>query len=248
LVDGLKYTYSGATSHDVSFYSQSGVHLELHYDLIEDGQVKESSDVLKSVWDDTRVKKNCTHWREMPDSLFYFYHVAHMAKHILNGGCGVKPFIDLWILDNLECADRRGREELLRLGGLHRFAEIALKLSYVWLGDSEHDPHTLNLEKYVLDGGVYGSTEQQITVQKEKQGGLKYILFLIWKPADSLKHKYPILKKHRWLLPVVQVRRWLDIIFEGRFKRSVKKIATTTSITDEEVDNVHRFLEDIELL
>ena len=248
LVDELKYTYSGATSHDVSLYSQSGVHLELHYDLIEDGLVKEACDVLKTVWEHTRVKENCTHWREMPDSLFYFYHIAHMAKHILNGGCGVKPFIDLWILDSIEGADRAGREELLRRGGLLKFAEIALRLSYVWFGNAEHDSYTLNLEKYVLEGGVYGSTEQLITVQKQKQGGLKYILFLIWKPADSLKHKYPILQKHRWLLPFVQVRRWLDIIFEGRFKRSVKKIATTTSISEEEVNAVHKFLEDIELL
>ena len=249
LMAELNYTYSGATSHDVSLYSQSGVHLELHYDLIEDGLVKESRDVLLSVWEDTCVKEGCAHWREMPDSLFYFYHVAHMAKHVLHGGCGIKPFIDLWILDNLEDADRDGRKELLLRGGLYKFACVALDLSHAWFGNKKHDGNTLNLEKFVLEGGVYGSEEQLITVQKQKNGGsIRYILSLIWKSSDSLKHKYPILKKHRWLLPFVQVRRWFDIVLEGRFKSSVRKINTATTITDAEVDAVEQFLSSIELL
>ena len=245
----LNYTYSGATSHDVSLYSQSGVHLELHYDLIEDGLVKESCDVLNGVWEATRVKEGCKHHREMTDAYFYFYHVAHMAKHILHGGCGIKPFIDLWILDSLEDADRAGREELLARGGLAKVADVAQRLSYVWLDGREHDKGTLNLEKYVIDGGVYGAEDQLITIEKQKSGSsLKYILSLIWRSSDALKHKYPILKKHRWLLPVVQVKRWFDIVFEGRFKGSVRKITTATTISDEEINEVERFLSELELL
>ena len=39
-----------------------------------------------------------------------------MAKHFENGGCGVRPFIDLWILNHRRPFDRAKRESLLRDG------------------------------------------------------------------------------------------------------------------------------------
>ena len=55
----------------------------------------------------------------MTDEMFYFYHIAHMAKHFEEGGCGIRPFIDLWTLDNIKDVDHDKRDELLSRGNLN---------------------------------------------------------------------------------------------------------------------------------
>ncbi len=95
LSDNLEYRSESQNSHDVSMFSKSGAHIELHYDLVEDGRANESSKVLKNIWDIVSIRDGYSYWHEMPDEMFYFYHIAHMAKHFENGGCGIRPFIDL---------------------------------------------------------------------------------------------------------------------------------------------------------
>jgi hypothetical protein len=184
----------------------------------------------------------------MPDEMFYFYHIAHMAKHFEGGGCGIRPLIDLWILDNLDSADHHRRDELLARGDLLKFANSARKLSRVWFGGEEHDPVSLQMQDFILTGGVYGSSQNRIAVQQQKKGGrVKYALSKIFLPYDVIKFHYPVLQKHRCLTPLMQVRRWCKLIFCGHLKRSAKELQYNNSITDTEAKNIQNFLHNIGL-
>jgi hypothetical protein len=248
LVGEHNYTYHGKGSHDLSFFTPANVHIELHYDLVEDGVANKSSEVLKSVWDTAVLQEKSDYCYEMPDEMFYFYHIAHMAKHFEGGGCGIRPLIDLWILDNLETADHHRRDELLESGDLLKFANSARKLSRVWFGGEEHDPVSLQMQDFILTGGVYGSSQNRIAVQQQKKGGrVKYALSKIFLPYDVIKFHYPVLQKHRCLTPLMQVRRWCKLIFCGHLKRSAKELQYNNSITDTEAKNIQNFLHNIGL-
>lgn len=248
LVNENGYKYEGKGSHDVSLFSPGGVHIELHYSLVEDGIAKESSSVLNTVWDTVAVKEGYSYWYEMPDDMFYFYHIAHMAKHFENGGCGIRPFIDLWILDNLKGADLKKRDDLLEKGGLLVFAKAARKLSRIWFEDEERDTVSTQMENYILTGGVYGTTTNRITVQQQKKGGkIKYALSRIWIPYDAIKFHYPILQKHPWLMPFMQIRRWFKLVFCGHAKRSLNELKYNSEVSASEADNMQKFLENIGL-
>ena len=131
----------------------------------------------------------------MTDEMFYFYHIAHMAKHFEEGGCGIRPFIDLWTLDNIKDVDHDKRDELLSQGNLLKFAEVARMLSRVWFENNEHTEITKKMERYILRGGIYGTNENRIAVQQQKRGGrLKYALSKIFIPYDNIKFHYPIYK------------------------------------------------------
>lgn len=204
LVDGYGYVYHGKGSHDISLFAPTNIHIELHYDLVEDGIANESSEVLKNVWNMSIVHDKYAFWYEMPDDYYYFYHVAHMAKHFENGGCGIRPFIDLLILDGIPEADKEKRDKLLQQGNLLKFANAARKLSRTWFSNEQHDIITQQMEYYILRGGVYGSNENRITVQQQKKGGrIKYALSKIFIPYDVIKFHYPILQKHKWLTPFI---------------------------------------------
>lgn len=182
----------------------------------------------------------------MPDELFYFYHIAHMAKHFEYGGCGVRPFIDLWILNHRLTFDREKRTALLREGGLLKFSEACETLSEVWFGDKEPTELTGLLEKYMLSGGMYGNIENMVAVQKNQDGGwLHYIFRRLFMPYERLKNVYPILQKHKWLTPVMQLRRWYDMIATGRMKRTVGEIKSLKSTPGN--NEIEELLEQLEL-
>lgn len=248
LVDEHGYTYHGKESHDISLFSPSNIHIELHYNLIEDGRVNDSSNVLKKVWDDSRARDGYAYWHDMSDEMFYFYHIAHMAKHFENGGCGIRPFIDLWILDGIQDTDISKRDELLQQGNLLKFANVARKLSRIWFLNEKYDYISQLMEDYILRGGVYGNNENRITVQQQKKGGrIKYALSKIFIPYDVIKFHYPILQKHRWVTPFMEVRRWFKLLFCGHAKRSIRELLYNSNISQSQADVIKFFLDEIGL-
>ena len=249
LVEQCGYIRGGKTSHDITLFAKNGMHAELHYDLVEEGLAARSAEVLHLVWDTATVRDGQEYWYEMPDETFYFYHVAHMAKHFENGGCGIRPFIDLWILDNLEGVDVSKRDRLLEQGGLGGFAEACRKLSRVWFDREATDDLSRQMEAYLLYGGVYGATENRIAVGQQKKGGtLRFAISRIFLPYEVIQFHYPILQKHRWLLPVMQVRRWGKLIFRGGFGRGVKELRYNQSLDETKARDTANMLRDIGLL
>lgn len=248
LVDKYGYVYHGKGSHDISLFSPTNIHIELHYDLVEDEIANASSDVLKNVWAVSTVRAGYAFLYEMPDEMFYFYHIAHMAKHFENGGCGIRPFIDLWILDGIPDADVDKRDKLLQDGNLLKFANSARKLSRIWFAGEPYDFIAQQMEEYILQGGVYGNNANRIVVQQQKKNGkIRYALSKIFLPYSKLKFHYPILQKHRWLTPFMEVRRWFKLVFCGHAKRTLNELKYNQTISPEKANATKKFLEDIGL-
>lgn len=65
LVKNLKYTEHKQNSHDISLFSQSGNHIELHFDLVEDYISDSSSKILADVWNVVTVKEDCSSSRSL---------------------------------------------------------------------------------------------------------------------------------------------------------------------------------------
>ena len=125
---------------------------------------------------------------------------------------------------------------------------MARALCGVWFENAAPDPATQQLEDYILRGGVYGSSENHIAVQQQKQGGrLRYLLSKIFLPFDTIKYHYPVLQKHPWLMPVMQVRRWCKLLFCGHALRVTRQVAYGWQITGEAEEKTKIFLKNIGL-
>lgn len=244
LVSELKYKKEEKSPHDISLYSGGGVHLELHYNLIEDGCIGDMESVLRSVWDRASAVDGTSEFT-LSDEMFYYYHIAHMAKHFVStGGCGIRPFVDIWVLNHRISFDRERRSALLSDGGLRTFAEEAEALSEAWFGDGEHTDVTQQMQNYVLCGGVYGTTENRVAVQQVKRGGkFRYAFSRIWLPYDTLKFHYPSLDGKRALLPFYEMRRWCKLIFCGGAKRGMNELRLNSEVSDTEMEKTKEMLE-----
>ena len=223
------------------------MHIELHFRLLEDGVSDVMQETLNGVWTYTSPKEGRVYEQVLSDDFFYYYHIAHMAKHYLHGGCGIRPFLDLYLLSRIP-ADRGARRALLEKGGLLSFATQAEALSEVWFGDGTHTDTTAEMEKYVIAGGVYGTEENRITVGQTRQGGkLGYALSRIFLPYHALKYHYPSLQRHKWLFPFFQVRRWCKLIFCGGIRRSAKELETNRRIDTDKASAAARHLKELGL-
>lgn len=246
LTDGLGYTKEGTGSHDVSFRSKSGIHVELHFSLLEENRIGRAEKPLLQVWDHAKPDGGCG-W-QMTDEMAYYYHMAHAAKHITNGGCGMRPFIDTWVLNHKVDANRERREALLAQGGLLAFARASERLAEVWLGDAAHDKVTRALDDYVVRGGVYGNLENQAAVKrtqyKSRFGVAMRHIFL---PYTALAMRFPRLKKRPWLMPAYEVWRWVLTLTEHRVENGARKWRANRTLSEERVEDVTQLLHELKL-
>lgn len=235
LIDHHNYVVKERATHDVSLLSPAGITLELHFDLVEEGRAQNAIDVLNAVWEKVALRENSKFCYEMQEDYFYFYHIAHMAKHFENGGCGIRPFIDLWILDNVAKVDRLSCDKLLQKGDLLKFANVSRKLSEIWLECKEPDERSLQMQDYLMHGGVYGSTDNRVAFQQRKRGGrIGYLLSRIFVPYAKLKRYYPILENHKWLMPAMQIRRWFMLL-----KPEVARMAKSEIAINKALDSTY---------
>lgn len=248
LSDNLNYVEKERATHDVSLFSPMGIHVEIHFDLVEEGRANNAIDVLRSVWDNVSLHENCKYWYEMTDEFFYFYHITHMAKHFETGGCGIRPFIDLWILDQMDNVDITARDALLSQGNLLKFAQASRKLSEVWFDGEQQDGISCQMQNYIIYGGVYGSADNRVALQQSKKGGrIGYILSRIFIPYAKLKRYYPVLDKYPWLMPFLQVRRWFMLLNPTVAKMAKREMSINSTLEKDKADQMKSFLDYIGL-
>lgn len=221
--------------HDISLHAPSGVHLELHFSILE--KMEQIDGELARVWEHASPIGEGMFEHRLTNEYLLFHTVAHMAYHFVHGGCGIRPILDLFLMQEKLPLEESAFRAHLAACSLEPFYESLLAFSQVWFGDAEPTELTRAMQEYLLSGGVYGSLENRVSVAHGVQGGKKkYLLRRIFVPYADLCLQYPVLTEKAWLMPIYQVRRWCRIVSSGRAKRSVREIRVSASMSEERVD------------
>ncbi len=248
--DGAKQS-----THDFLFRSQNGVTVELHYDLIEKKahtiHYKHDIDFscLENAWDTAVLCEDSQFRYKMNEDLFYFYHIAHMAKHFLGGGCGIRSFIDLYLIKNNLHEISQSKKNLLENAGLLTFEEKTSMLADAWFGKGTHDETTQIMAQFVIDGGVHGSEKNKMSVHKaDTKSKFKRFWHSVFVPYEGMQCKYQILVKYPVLLPFCWVARWFEIFNPKKAKNFFKRIDTGSSVTSENQEKIETLLKNIKIV
>ena len=244
LKEALEYREEAQGTHyDRSFFSLSGVHLELHFKTMADDRAVNAHSVLERMWEFSDLEDGWKYRYINSDEMFYFYHIAHMVKHFENKGCGVRFFLDLWMLCHRKEFDREKRNAMLEQGQMRAFADASERLADVWFSGREYDDLTRTMAEYLLNGGIYGSRENMMVTKQIKKGGkMGYIMSRLVLNYDQMSLYYPSVKGKKWLLPAFNVRRWFRIVFCGGLGRSMRELKKTSQISESKVDDVENML------
>lgn len=245
--DELSYSVGLKSTHDISLFSPGGIHVELHFSLSENDPTLDA--VLLTAWDLARVEEGYSYRFRMSNEMFFVYCLSHMAKHFVGGGCGIRPFMDLWIIEHKMGYDSKKAAELLSRCRLTKFAQQAEELTKVWFAGGEHSALTGEMEEYILGGGVFGKTENKIAIASTKQGGrLRYALGRIFLSFDILKLYYPNLEKHPVLYPCYLVKRWFRVLFGKNRKNAIEELKKTATVEGAKKKKLSALCKNLELI
>lgn len=242
LTETLGCIFEKNTNHDISIMTPAKTHLELHY-RFEEKQISEVD-----IWKNVEPVESDDHRYRMPWELFVYCHIAHMAKHFTSGGCGFRPFLDLMLLQRSVSYDHEDLLRLLRENGLHKFGQTVFALMELWFSNREADALLQSVEAYILQAGVYGSTENKVAIQQvKKQGKKAYFINRIFQPYEAMRYPYPILDRHRWMLPLCQVHRWWKLLFCGKARKVFRELRIGAQMNDQKKSEVSALLRELEL-
>ncbi len=166
-------------------------------------EAKECKKILKRL--ETKAGKKYSLY--MTDTDIYFYMVCHTAKHLKQGGIGLKNLVDLWVLRNK--IDTKQAEEYIKKAKLNETYDELLALSDYWLEGKELP------EKYRQDAVEIAQGTWRGTIEKNKENmkkrtfkvKLKNLVKMYNFPRYLLEDRYPILKKAPFLLPICRLHR-----------------------------------------
>lgn len=245
LIMDLNYRFEKQAYHELSLYSPSGVHLELHFSIEEHTETLDR--VLKDCWDYAEPVQEGSCCYRFQSAFLVFHSVAHAAYHFKVGGCGIRPLIDQFLLERKIVYDRSIYKLLIEKANLTVFEEQFTRLWQVWFSDRKHDDLTYRMETYILSAGVYGSTKNHETIRLIRRGRVGNFLCRIWLPYNSLIIKYPSLKGKRILQPLYEIRRWFTLFKKGKMRTIRREVKTNLGVDSEQKEQVKSLLNDLDL-
>ena len=233
----LSYTRGKISRHDISMTAPNGVHFELHFDI------DEIYVDCSEFWEDAKPAADGSCQYVLSAEMLILTHIAHMAKHFVNGGCGLRPFLDLWVMREKLSYDHTNLLKMLERHDLEEFSRAVFDIVDVWFNGKTANETQRMVESYILPAGVYGDLNNKITVTRAKgKNKYSYAIERIFPPCTSLKIAYPILNKHPWLLPVCWVRRWIRLLREGKLKQVKTEYNINSRLDAEQLNSTDKML------
>lgn len=209
-------------------FSKKSFNFELHHALLYKERVNKDEYVkyFDKCWDWVESNK-------LNPSFHFLYIILHMRKHFLNGGIGVRFFIDLAILSKSNDIDwSYVKRELLKLK-LLSFTTICFGLCQSWFGINnpfEATPLTnefiCNAKNMVITNGIFGNIGNPNVIKTTNllrkyndEGEYKnvkirksvYVLHTLFPPYKDIicNNTYKFIKGRPFLLPIAWVYRML---------------------------------------
>ncbi len=200
--------------------------LEIHRTLM--GHENRAYAFSTQVWNYVTLHKNHMHCYILDANFLYVYLVSHIAKHLSEGGAGIKLIADLWLMKRKTNLNQEKVSEFLRqaqLVDINNYLDVIIDKWFIGIDNNSTCIQTL--EKYIFEGGSFGTVAQNVIIKASQRKNkvtfvLKYKMRNIFKdifePYSYMKQYYPVLIKQKYLLPIMWIYRCIMIPFKQKDK------------------------------
>ena len=245
VLTNLGFTFSYETDHE-SVWKHPSLLLEMHKRIVPRRDV-DLYRYFGNGWSHAVLTQEGTHRYGFTPEMQFVSLFVHLVKHYRGGGIGLSHMMDLWVFrrHHLELNEETIRTELEKVYLVEFYDNVWATLQ-VWFEGTESTEMTDFITSVIFENGVYGTAERAHLSYVAKAGHQKNVrsnsyasklLQLIFPPKRTLLTKYPVLRRHGWLLPGVWVVRWVDTLLFHR-----KRIAQrNVDIQRTNVENIEQF-------
>lgn len=228
IMQELGYTEKQESDHDVSYKKPPYVNIEIHYSLTQYDFGRKAYEHFKDIWSLAKQKEGKPNAYELPAEELYIYHIDHMSKHYALGGCGTRPFCDIFVfLKAHPSLNWEYISDTLEKIALKDFEAHARALALKWFDNGEGDEVSDAIEDYILTGGGFGTKEREKIslilrkgTKKKRVSRARLLLYKLFLPYRHMKVVYPSLKKVPFLLPFYWIVRIFRTLIFRRGKIS----------------------------
>lgn len=190
------------------------------------------------VWDNAvQDSDNCYKYNMSVEDL-YLHSAAHMYKHYIFGGFGIRFFIDTYLLVTAEenSWNQEYIDKNLKEMGIFDFERLVKKISFNLMNNEELDSEQTEFFNKVTDSGIYGSHEYDVSEVYEnikrntgKSSVFSYILTRLFPSKKQMKSIYPQLETKPFLIPYYYIKRIIVKTF-GSFDKIINEIKSLINI------------------
>ncbi len=194
---------------------------------------------------DGYVRADGTRYRYyMNNEDLFEYLIWHFAKHVADGGAGIRNVIDVYLFEKKRTFDRDKVNANLERHGLMKFYTLVKKLCDVWFEDASADDDVIRLGKYVLNAGVYGTEKNSMaSARASGQSKFKRLVRRVFPTVNDIKCNYPILVDKPALIPLFYVIRPIQKLFSPLAIKA--EIDRVQSASDDDVDEMKKMLDSL---
>ena len=221
------------------------VTVEMHDALIDENQADAS--YYQNAWERLQPQSGMRYDFSAED--FYVYFIRHAKTHFLGGGFGIRMLLDIYVyLTKQPSFDRQYVKAELEKLGLQKFADCLEQLAFIWFDGRESTQEMSALEKYIFQSGAYGIDSNKAAIlgakgeTSAKGAQRRYVFKTVFPPFTAMKGKYPFLKKVPFLLPVMWVYKWFEVLFTRR-KKFRSTVRNMKKLNEEKFQDVSKILE-----
>ncbi len=197
------------------------MNLELHCMLLQ--SPKEWQKSFADVWERAVPIGGCE-YTQTPEE-FYVYLMAHLVKHYIGCGTGIRSVLDLWVCRNRQDLNEDVIAARFEELGITEFAQNIEALSAVWFGGKESTPLLDEMAEYVASNGTFGDrlTAAMTKTTDTESAKRDYFLRRLFLNREMMEYAYPVLKRAPVMLPLCWAHRFGKKLFrKGLISRELR--------------------------
>lgn len=169
-----------------------------------------------------RAVKSGENEYKMADNDLYVYTLAHLCEHYLEAGSCFRPCMDLYLIEKKLSLDFGYIEKEFEALGIAEFAGKIRALTKCMFEDAPSDETLTLMENYIVLGAPVKNAEEAARSAATNSKKSKRIMRALFPTFEHMKHRYGILNRLPFLLPIFWIVRIISLAF-SKDKRINKK-------------------------
>ena len=223
----LGYEKTGFDEHnDVGYSKKPSLHIELHKELFPDDYDFEG--YFDEPFKHTDLKDGYKYYHLYKTDDFFIHVLCHLYKHFTFGGCGLRQYLDIYVMTQKMELDMDYIRSELKSFGMEGFLDTTLKLDRFFFDGEKPDDELIEIAEFVFNNSTFGNAENRLVLDYDKQNGekrtlwgnIKYFMDRWQLKYSQMIPRYKVLKYLPFLLPFCWIHKLLTALL---FRRNTLK-------------------------
>lgn len=218
--------YVDTDNNDISYVKKPSLHIELHKSLFPDDYDFEG--YFDYPFRHTDLKEGYQYYHLFHSNDFFIHVFCHLYKHFTYGGCGLKQYLDIYVMTQKMQLDMDYIRAELNSIGMGNFLDTTLKLNCFLFDGEKPDDELIEIAEFIFNNGTFGNADNRLILDYDKEhgekrtllGNIKYFADRWGLKYSQMKQRYKVLKYLPIILPFCYIHRLFAALI---FRRDVIK-------------------------